>query len=68
MAAEKIENVLTKFNELYNTSKDNGVSALIRSGIKSIDTEEQLQYIINEIEKTTNKNQGDTKIQPMRNS
>ena len=47
--------VISSFLEMYHASKDTGISALIKSGIKSIDNEHEMKYIIAEVQNRTGK-------------
>jgi hypothetical protein len=53
---DNIEKVLTEFMDMYNASRDTGISALIKSGVASIDNEEHIKYVITEIQNRTGKN------------
>jgi hypothetical protein len=53
ISIEKMDNIISSFLEMYNESKDTGISALIKSGIKSIDNEHGINYIIAEIHNRT---------------
>lgn len=55
ISIEKMHSVISSFLEMYNTSKDTGISALIKSGIKSIYNEHEINYIIVEIHNRTGK-------------
>jgi hypothetical protein len=55
ISIEKMDGVISNFLEMYNASKDTGISALIRSGIKNINNEHEINYIIAEIHNRTGK-------------
>ncbi|MEO8400748.1 MAG: hypothetical protein ABI597_02990 [Gammaproteobacteria bacterium] len=55
VSAEKMENVIASFLQMYNASKDTGISALIKSGISSLDKEHEMKYIIAEVQIRTGK-------------
>ncbi|TAK76441.1 MAG: hypothetical protein EPO11_04200 [Gammaproteobacteria bacterium] len=53
--SEKIDRVVSQFLDMYNSSKDTGISALIRSGIGNLDSNEDIQFVLTELEKRTGK-------------
>lgn len=55
LSSEKIERVLSQFLDLHSSSKDTGISALIKSGIGSLDSNEDIQFVLIELEKRTGK-------------
>lgn len=55
ISSEKNEEIISKFVNMYDTSKDKGISALIKSGIKEIHIEHDIQYILTEIQNRTGK-------------
>lgn len=52
---EKTANIINSFLQMVNASKDTGISALIKSGIKSLDKEYQMEYVISAIKDRTGK-------------
>lgn len=55
LSSQKIDHVLSQFLDMYNSSKDTGISALIKSGIGNLSNNEDIQFVLTELEKRTGK-------------
>ncbi len=55
ISIEKMDGVIASFLAMYNASKDTGISALIKSGIKSLNNEHEVNYTVAEIHNRTGK-------------
>jgi hypothetical protein len=55
ISIKKIDDIISSFLTMFNASKDTGISALIKSGIKGVDNEYQIRYITEDIHSRTGK-------------
>ena len=55
-SSDRINNVIDSFLDLYNSNKDTGVLALIRSGIKNLETEDEIVEAISVIQNRIGEN------------
>jgi hypothetical protein len=55
LTSEKNMAVLTEYLVMYNSSKDSGISALIKAGVASLNSNQDIKYVFTEIQSRTGK-------------